>query len=83
MPSHDGLRSYDRQNIRPSRPELAHGGPEETIQAGQCRARPLAFEYRHLLPQREDFQRGVHATAEECPNGSEECWEQMEHEQLF
>jgi hypothetical protein len=32
------------------------------------------------LPQREDFKRGIHATAEENADGSQECGDQIEHE---
>ena len=80
MPAHDGLRFYDDQNIRPSRPQLAQCGPEETIKARQCGARPLAFEHSDLLPQREDFKRCMQATAEEHTHGSEECGDEVEHE---
>lgn len=80
MPPDHGLRFYDRENIRPARPELSQGGPEEAIRAGQCRARPFALEYRDLLPQREDFQGSIHATAEEDADRSQECGNQIEHE---
>jgi hypothetical protein len=55
-------------------------GPEEAVEAVQRRSRPLTFEHGDLLPQREDFKRGIHATAEESADGSQECGDQIEHE---
>ena len=43
-------------------------------------ARPFAFEHSDLLPQREDFKRCIHATAEEHADGGEECGDEIEHE---
>jgi hypothetical protein len=34
---------------------------------------PLSFQHGDLLPQSEDFKRGIHATAEEHADGSQEC----------
>jgi hypothetical protein len=79
MPSDYGLRFHDCQNIRPSRPEISQGGPKETIQTGEYRARAFAFENSYLLPQLEDFQRIIHAAAEEDTDGCEECCEQIDH----
>jgi hypothetical protein len=38
------------------------------------------FEHSDLLPRREDFQRSIHATAEERTDCSEECSDEVEHE---
>jgi hypothetical protein len=80
MPSDDGLRFHDDQNIRPSRPDVPQRGPEETIKADKCGSRPFAFEYSGLLPQRQDFKGDIHATAEEDTDGSEECGNPIAHE---
>ena len=64
MPADHGLGLNDGENVRPSRPQLAQDGPEEAIEPSQ-RARPFPFEDGDLLAQREDFNGGIRATAEE------------------
>ena len=44
---------------------MPEGGPEEAVEAGQRRPRPLSFEHGDLLSEREDFQGGIAATANE------------------
>jgi hypothetical protein len=80
MPSDHRLRFHNDQNIRPSRPYVPQRGPEETVEAVQGGSRPFSFEHGDLLPQRENFQGGIHTSAEEDADGSQECGDQMEHE---
>jgi hypothetical protein len=67
MPGNHSLGFNNGQNVRPSRPELTQGGPEETIEPSQRRARPFPFEDGDLLAQREDFDGRIRATTEETP----------------
>ena len=80
MPAHNSFGLHDHQNIRPSRPQISQRSPEETIQAVQSRTRSFAFENRDLLAQRENFERCIHATAEEDSAGRDHCKYQIEHE---
>lgn len=83
MPTDHGLRFHDNQHIRPSRPDLLQGGPEQTIQAVQCRPRPFPFEDSNLLPEGEDFQCQIGTTAEEDADGRQECRYDAEHDSTF
>jgi hypothetical protein len=40
----------------------------------------LAFEHGDLLPESEDFQGGIGATAEERANGCQDCKQEIEHD---
>ena len=83
MPTDHGLRFHDNQHIRPSRPDLLQGGPEQTIQAVQCRPRPFPFEDSNLLPEGEDFQCRISTTTEEDADGRQECRYDAEHDSTF
>ena len=80
MPSDNGLRFNDRQNIRPLRPELPQRGPEETVHTSEHGAWPLAFQHSNLLPKGKDLKGSSPATAEEDTDSSEERKDQIEHE---
>ena len=80
MPHDHGLRFHDGQNIRPSRPQMPQGDPEETIPSAKGWARPLTLEHCDLLPQCEDFKRDVRSTAEEHTDGGEESEDHREHQ---
>ena len=54
-------------------------GPEEAVEASQRRPRPLAFEHGDLLPESEDFQGGIGATADEHADGCQDCEQEIEH----
>ena len=43
------------------------------------RPRPLAFEHGDLLPEREDLQGGIAATADEHADGCQDCEQEIEH----
>jgi len=55
-------------------------GPEEAVVAVQSGSRPLSFEHGSLLPQRENFQRDIHTTAEKDADGSQVRGDHIEHE---
>ena len=56
VPTDDSLGFHDDQNIFPAGPEVAQGGPEESVQPVQRWSRPLAFEHGNLLSQGQNFQ---------------------------
>jgi hypothetical protein len=64
MPPDDGLRFDDDQHVRPARPHVPEGGPQDAAQS-QRRPRSLALQHRDLLAEREDLQSGIGVTAEE------------------
>ena len=80
MPPDHRLRFHNDQNIRPSRPYVPQGGPEEAVETVQRRSWPLSFEHGDLLSKSENFQGGIHTTTEEDADGSQKCCDRMEHE---
>jgi hypothetical protein len=58
---------------------MPEGGPEEAVEASQHRPRPLAFGYGDLLSEREELQGGIATTAEEHPDGCQDCEQEIEH----
>jgi hypothetical protein len=79
MPADHRLRLHDDQHVRPSRPRSLQGGPEKPVEAGQCRSRPLAFEYGNLLPEGEHLESGIDAAAEEHADGCQDREREIEH----
>ena len=53
---------------------------EFATHTGQRRPGPLAFEHGDLLPESENFQGGIGATAEERANGCQDCNQEIEHD---
>jgi hypothetical protein len=83
MPPDDGLRFDDDQHVRPARPHVPEGGPEDAVQAGQRWPRSLALEHRDLLAEREDLQSGIGVIAEEDAHGCEHGQQEFEHASTF
>ena len=79
MPPDHGLRFDDEEHVRPARPHVPEGDPEDAVQAGQRRPRSFALEHRDLLAEREDLQRRLGATAEEDAHGCEHGQQEFEH----
>jgi hypothetical protein len=61
-------------------PNAAQGSPEEPVQPIQTGTGPLPLENCDLLPQGEDLQGGVLATAEEDSDCAQEGKDEFEHE---
>src|SRR3984893_3488733 len=57
---------------------MPEAGPEEAVEASQRRPRPLAFRYGDLPSEREDLQGGIAATADEHPDGGQDCEQEIE-----
>ena len=72
VPSDDGLRLHDDEDVSPAGPTAAQGRPEEPVGGVQGRSGAFPFEDRDLLSEGEDFEGGVASTAEENTNGGEE-----------
>ena len=70
----------DDEDLGPTMPEAAQGGPEEPVQGVQGRPRPFAFEHGDLLSQGEDFQGGIASTAKEDPDHGEDGKDELRHE---
>jgi hypothetical protein len=71
MPPDHRLRFHNDQNIRPSRPYVPQTGPKEAVEAVQQGARPLSFQHGDLLLESENFERYLHASAEENSDSSQ------------
>ena len=65
MPADDGLGLDDDQDVGPPGPKAVEGCPEEPAEGVQFGLRSLPFEHGDLLPEGEDFEGRVAATAEE------------------
>ena len=78
MPGHDRLRLDDDYGVGPAGPKLSQSGPEEPVQPIQTGTGPL--ENCDLLPQGEDLQGGVLASAEEDSDSVQESKDEFEHE---
>ena len=65
MPAYHGLGLDEDQNVTPAGPDAAQGGPEEPV--ATVYGRPWSFPLKDgaLLPEGEDLEGGVPATAEE------------------
>src|SRR5215471_7871132 len=79
MPADDGLRLDNQEDIGPTGPEAAEGGPEEAVARIQGRPRSLAFEHGDLLAQSEDLQRCVASRTEENTECTQHSEEQLDH----
>ena len=80
MPAHDGLGLHDDQDVGPTGPEAAEGGPEEPVQGVQGWPRSLAFKQRDLLSEGKDFEGRVGSTAEEDTDHGEDGEDELRHE---
>jgi hypothetical protein len=79
MPADDGLGLHDEEDVGPVGPNAAQGSPEEPVQPIQTGTGPLPLENCDLLPQGEDLQGGVLATAEEDSDCAQEGKDELEH----
>jgi len=80
VPADDGLWLHDHQDVGPTRPEAAEGGPEQPIQGVQGGPRSLVFQHRDLLSEGKNFEGGVGSTAEEDTDHGEEGEDELRHE---
>ncbi len=80
MPSDHRLRLHDDEDVGPSRPQALQSDPEKSIDTVQGRTRPFPFEDGDLLPESENFKRGVASTSQEDADGSEETEYAFQHE---
>ena len=79
MPCDNSLRFHDDQSRRPAWPDLPKDRPEEPVDPAQTWASSLSFEYGNLLPEGENLERRVCASAKEHAYGSHDCEEQIKH----
>jgi hypothetical protein len=67
------------EDFGPTPPDTAQGGPEQPVQRIQPGPRLFPLEHSDLLPEGEDFQRGVTPTPEEYPGCRQEGYDEFEH----
>jgi len=80
VPSDDSFWLDNQEDIGPTGPKAAEGGPEEAVARIQGRPRSLAFEHGDLLSQSEDLQGCVASRTEENAESTPHSEEQMDHE---
>ena len=80
MPADEGFGLHDDQDVGPTGPEAAEGGPEEPVQGIQGWPRPFAFEHGDLLSEGEDFEGRIGPTAEEDTDHGEDGEDELRHE---
>jgi hypothetical protein len=79
MQCDDGRWLHDCQNIRPSRPHIPQHDPKESIEATQHRSPTFPLQHSNLLPEREQLQRDVQATAKEHRQGGQDRTNYTDH----
>ena len=65
VPADDRFGLHNNQRIFPPGPDAAKSGPEEPVESIQMGTRPFPLEHGDLLPEGENFEGGVAATAKE------------------
>jgi hypothetical protein len=80
VPADDGLGLDDDQDVGPPGPKAVEGCPDEPVEGVQFGPRSLPFEHRDLLPEGEDFEGRVAATAEEDTGHGEDGEDEFRHE---
>jgi hypothetical protein len=80
VPSDDGFRFDNQENIGPVGPKTAEGGPEQPVARVQGWPRSLAFEHSDLLAESQDFQSGISSGPEHSAHGDQEGEEELDHE---
>jgi hypothetical protein len=72
VPTNHSLGLDDEQDVGPTGPAVAEGGPEESVQGVQNGPRPVPFQHGDLLSEGEDLKSGIAPTAEEDSHDSDE-----------
>ena len=80
MPSDDGFRFDDEQDIGPTRPKATECGPKQAVASFLRRPGSLAFEHGELLAESEDLKRGIGPCPEESPEGNQDGEQELKHE---
>ena len=83
MPADHGLGVDDDEDFGPAGPNVAEGGPEESVQGVQYWPRPFPFQDSDLLTEGEDFDGGIAPTAKENRDTGNEREDKFEHELTF
>ena len=80
VPTDDGLGLDDEQDVGPPGPKAVEGCPDEPIEGVEFGPPSLPFEHGDLLPEGEDFEGRVAATAEEYTDHGEDGEDKFRHE---
>jgi hypothetical protein len=83
MPSDNGFRFNDNQDLAPQRPKPAEKNPKHSIRHAQSGARVLSLEDAQLLAQRKDLKTEVVTGTEKCAEICEEAREKSNHSAGF
>jgi hypothetical protein len=83
MPSDNGFRFDDDQDVAPSWPKPAGQNPKYSILDSQPRVRLFLLEYAQLLMEGKDLEAQVVAGTEESAEAGEEADEKWNHEAGF
>jgi hypothetical protein len=75
----DGLGLHDDQDVGPTGPEAAEGGPEEPVHGVQGWPRAFPLEHGNLLSEGEDFEGGIGSTAKQDADHGENGEDEFRH----
>ena len=79
VPSDDGFRFDNQEDIGPARPKAAESGSKHPVTGAQGRPWVLPFEDGDLLAESQDFECGLGASPEARAEGNHEREKKLEH----
>lgn len=82
MPTGNGFRSDNDQDVAPCRPKPAQQDPKYPILHSQPRARPFSLEHAQLLTEGKDLEAEIVAGTKESAEAGKETHEKKGHADL-